>query len=49
MKNQILLYNLLINRLENCKCYILNGDKNLDCSHKILDDKYLIINCGDNY
>ena len=48
-KKSNLLYNLLINRLENCKCYILYGDKNLDCSHRILDDKYLIINCGDNY
>jgi hypothetical protein len=44
-----LLYNLILERLQNCKCYILYGDPNLQqCQYKI-DDKYIVIKCGDNY
>jgi len=44
-----MIYDLIIHRLKTCKCYILYGDENLECSHKILDDKYIILKCGDNY
>jgi len=43
-----LLYNLILERLHNCKCYILYGDPNLPYHYKI-DDKYIVIQCGDNY
>ena len=44
-----LLYNLMHDRFENAKCYILYGNKYLDEDYKILDDKYLVVKCGDNY
>jgi len=43
-----LLYNLILERLENCKCYVLYGDPNLESPYRI-DDKYIVIRCGDNY
>ena len=43
------LYNLIINRLNNCKIYILNGDKELENDYEIIDNKYLLIKCGDYY
>lgn len=43
-----LLYNLITERLEHSKCYILYGDPNIKPDYKI-DDKYLVLKCGDNY
>jgi glycosyl transferase family 25 len=31
------------------KCLIMYGDDKMDCEHKIVDDKYLIINVEDGY
>ena len=44
-----LLYNLIHNRIENLKCYILYGDTDIDSNYKIIEDKYLVVKCGDNY
>ena len=58
IKKANLLYNLVNNRLKNCKCYIIYGDnlstdyeiKNYEIkNYEIKNDKYLIINCGDYY
>ena len=44
-----LLYNLINNRIPNCKCFILNGEPGLETDYKIVDDKYLLVKCGDYY
>jgi hypothetical protein len=43
------LYNILQNKLENCKIYILYGDTNLTNNYNIIDNKYLIVKSGDHY
>ena len=48
-KKSNLLYNLINNRIPNCKCFILNGEPDLDTDYKIIDDKYLLVKCGDYY
>jgi hypothetical protein len=44
-----LLYNIINNRIPNCKCFILNGEPGLERDYKIVDDKYLLVKCGDYY
>lgn len=44
-----LLYNLICDKLVNCKVLILNGDAGLKNEYEIVDDKYLLVKCGDNY
>lgn len=43
------LYDLIINRLQNSKCYIICGISSLNKLYEIVDDKYLYIKCGDDY
>jgi len=44
-----LLYHLINDRLQDCKCYILYGDETLKNNYEIINNKYLIVNCKDNY
>lgn len=43
-----LLFHFIHEKLPNCKCYIVYGDNRISTEYEI-DDKYLILNCGDNY
>jgi len=44
-----ILYNIINNRIPNCRYFILNGEPGLETGYKIVDDKYLLVKCGDNY
>uniref|UniRef100_A0A6C0JZF7 Uncharacterized protein n=1 Tax=viral metagenome TaxID=1070528 RepID=A0A6C0JZF7_9ZZZZ len=48
LKKAILIYDLINNRLPNCKTYIIYGNPELK-KYEIIDDKYLVLNVGDNY
>ena len=48
LKKATLLYDLLSNRLNDCKIYIIYGNPALS-NYEIIDDKYLVLNTGDNY
>jgi hypothetical protein len=43
------LYKLLLNRLDNCKIYIIYGDETLSTDYEIIEDTYLVLKCGDLY
>ena len=49
LKKANLLYSLIYNRLNNCKCYVIYGDPNLENDYKITFDKYISLKCGDYY
>jgi hypothetical protein len=44
-----LLYNLVNNKIKNCKCYIIYGDRDIQNIYEVIDDKYIILKCGDYY
>lgn len=48
LKKATLLYDLVSNRLNDCKIYIIYGNPTLS-NYQIIDDKYLVLNVGDNY
>ena len=48
LKKANLLYDLLSNRINDCKIYIIYGNPALS-NYEIIDDKYLVLNTGDNY
>jgi hypothetical protein len=48
LKKATLIYDILINRLNDCKVYIIYGNPELS-KYEIIDDKYLVLNVGDNY
>uniref|UniRef100_A0A6C0HHZ1 Glycosyl transferase family 11 n=1 Tax=viral metagenome TaxID=1070528 RepID=A0A6C0HHZ1_9ZZZZ len=48
LKKASLVYDLVSGRLANCKVYIVYGDPS-EPTCKIIDDKYLVLNVGDNY
>lgn len=48
LKKASLVYDLLVNRLTDCKVYIVYGNP-AESTYKIVDDKYLVLNVGDNY
>lgn len=48
LKKATLIYDLVNNRLTDCKVYIVYGNPT-EPRHKIIDDKYLVLNVGDNY
>lgn len=48
LKKALLIYDILHNRLTDCKIYIIYGDPTA-FTYSIKDDKYLILNVGDNY
>jgi hypothetical protein len=48
------LYDLLLDKIHNCKVYIIYGNNNtngnlITKNFTIHEDKYLILDCGDNY
>ena len=43
LKKATLLYDILINRLNGCKIYIIYGNQALS-NYEIIDDKYLVLN-----
>ena len=43
------LYHLIKDKLPSCKFYLIYGDNTINTEFQIKDDKYLILNCGDNY
>jgi hypothetical protein len=48
LKKASLVYDLVSNRLNGCKVYIIYGNP-AEPRYKIVDDKYLVLNVGDNY
>jgi hypothetical protein len=43
------LYHLIKDKLLSCKFYIVYGDNTINTDFEIKDNKYLVLNCGDNY
>ena len=43
------LYSLINDKLKKSKVYIIYGDNQLETNYKIIDDKYLVLRCGDDY
>ena len=48
LKKATLIYDLVSNRLNGCKIYIVYGNQS-EPKYKIIEDKYLVLNVGDNY
>jgi len=48
LKKATLLYDILINRINDCKVYVIYGNPALS-NYEIIEDKYLVLNVGDNY
>jgi hypothetical protein len=44
-----LLFHLINDKLPKCKCYIVYGDDTISTEYEIIQNKYLILNCGDYY
>lgn len=43
------IYQLLKNKLENTACFIIYGDPTIENEYKIIENKYLVLKCGDFY
>ena len=43
------LYDMINDKLYNCKVYLMYGDDTIENEYKIVNDKYLILNVGDYY
>jgi hypothetical protein len=48
LKKATVIYDLVSNKLPDCKTYIIYGNPALQ-KYEIIDDKYLVLNVGDNY
>lgn len=48
LKKATLIYDLINNRIQDCKVYIVYGDPT-QTTYKIIENKYLVLNVGDNY
>ena len=48
LKKATVLYDLVSNKLPDCKIYIIYGNPVLQ-KYEIIDDKFLVLNVGDNY
>jgi hypothetical protein len=44
-----MLYDILVNNLDNTNVYILYGDPDLEEPHKIIDNKYIVLKVNDDY
>lgn len=49
LKKATLIYDLVSNRLPDCKPYIIYGNQELISEYEIINDKYLVLKVGDNY